>query len=38
MDNLILFPDTMADDAKLELIRSETIDWLTWAKENGLLA
>lgn len=36
-DNLILFPDRMADDAKLEVIQSEAIDWLTWAKENGLL-
>lgn len=37
-DNLILFPDRMVDSAKLELISSDTVDWLSWAKNNGLLA
>lgn len=35
--NLILFPDRMAEDARLEIIASEAVDWQTWAKENGLL-
>lgn len=37
-DNLILFPDRMADSAKLEVVSSEVVDWLGWAKTNGLLA
>ena len=36
-DNLILFPDRMAESAKLEVISSEVVDWLGWAEENGLL-
>ena len=37
-DNLILFPDRMADSAKLEVVSSEVVDWLGWAETNGLLA
>lgn len=36
-DNLMLFPERMGDDAALELIRSETIDWIAWSEKNGLL-
>jgi hypothetical protein len=36
-DNLILFPDRMGIDATLELVASESVDWLAWATTNGLL-
>ena len=36
-DNLILFPDRMGIDATLEVVTSESIDWLAWAITNGLL-
>jgi hypothetical protein len=28
----------MAADANVELLSSETVDWIAWAKGNGLLA
>lgn len=34
-DNLILFPDRMGVDAALEIVRSETVDWITWATAQG---
>ena len=36
-DNLMLFPERMAADAALELVSSETVDWIAWGKENGLI-
>jgi hypothetical protein len=36
-DNLILFPDRMGVDADLEVVRSEVVDWMTWAKAQGLI-
>jgi RES domain len=36
-DNLILFPDRMGVDTNLEIVQSETIDWATWAIEQGLI-
>ena len=36
-DNLILFPDRMGADAALEAVTGETVDWITWATEHGLL-
>lgn len=36
-DNLILFPERMDDAATLELQNSETIDWIAWGRENGVL-
>jgi hypothetical protein len=36
-DNLILFPDRMGIDATLEVVTSESVDWLAWAITNGLL-
>ena len=36
-DNLILFPDRMGIDATLEVVTSESVDWLAWAIANGLL-
>ena len=35
-DNLILFPDRMGIDATLEVVSSETVDWLVWATAQGL--
>ncbi|WP_418648600.1 RES family NAD+ phosphorylase [Thauera butanivorans] len=35
-DNLILFPDRMGADATLEIVTSESIDWLMWANAHGL--
>ena len=35
-DNLILFPDRMGVDATLEIVTSETVDWVVWAKAHGL--
>ena len=37
-DNLILFPDRMGIDATLEVVNSETVDWLVWATAKGLIA
>lgn len=37
-DNLILFPDRMGVDAKLEIVQSEAVDWATWATAHGLIA
>lgn len=36
-DNLMLFPERMGGDATLELIHSETVDWIAWAKDKALL-
>ena len=36
-DNLILFPDRMGADATLEVVASETVDWIAWATAQGLL-
>ena len=36
-DNLMLFPDRAGIDASLELIHSETIEWIAWGRENKLL-
>ena len=36
-DNLILFPDRMGIDAAMEIVHSETIDWVTWATAQGVL-
>lgn len=36
-DNLILFPDRMGMDAKLEVVVSESVDWAKWAVANGFL-
>ena len=36
-DNLMLFPERMGVDASLELVDSETIDWLAWGKDHGLI-
>ncbi len=37
-DNLILFPDRMGIDPGLEIVRSEAVDWVTWAVAHGLIA
>lgn len=37
-DNLVLFPDRMGSDARLEVLDSESINWAAWAVANGLLA
>ena len=37
-DNLILFPDGMGVDANLEVVKSEAVDWVTWATTHGLIA
>lgn len=36
-DNLILFPDRMGIDATMEIVHSETVDWITWATTQGVL-
>lgn len=36
-ENLMLFPDRMSANATLDLVDSETVDWITWAKSNNLL-
>lgn len=36
-DNLVIFPDRMGMDAALELVASETVDWVTWATTHALL-
>jgi hypothetical protein len=36
-DNLMLFPERMGHDATLELLRTETVDWIEWGKENRLV-
>ena len=36
-DNLILFPDRMSVDATLAVDSSEHVNWIQWAKENGIL-
>ena len=35
-DNLILFPERLALDCELDILGSESVDWLEWAKEHGL--
>lgn len=36
-DNLMLFPERMGHDAALEIVSSETIDWIVWGKDKGLV-
>lgn len=36
-DNLILFPDRMGIEATMEIVHSETVDWVTWATAQGVL-
>jgi hypothetical protein len=36
-DNLILFPENMGDGALVTAASSESVDWLAWATEHGLL-
>ncbi|MGB7989650.1 MAG: RES family NAD+ phosphorylase [Candidatus Methylophosphatis roskildensis] len=36
-DNLMLFPNNMGSSASFELLSSETVDWLRWATDQGLL-
>ena len=36
-DNLVLFSERLGVDATLELVNSETVDWIAWATENSLL-
>jgi hypothetical protein len=36
-DNLMLFPDSMGHGTSLELLSSETVDWMRWATEQGLI-
>lgn len=36
-ENLILFPEKMSVDTALEVVSSEAIDWIAWAKAEGLL-
>lgn len=35
-DNLILFPDRLGVDAKLEVVTSENVNWIEWAGTHGL--
>jgi hypothetical protein len=37
-DNLILFPDRLGVDANLDVVQSEAVDCLTWARTQGLIA
>ncbi|MFZ2649233.1 MAG: RES family NAD+ phosphorylase [Burkholderiaceae bacterium] len=34
-ENLILFPDNLGAAAILEVVSTESVDWLQWATENG---
>jgi hypothetical protein len=36
-DNLMLFPDRIAHDSTLEVVESESVDWIKWAESAGLL-
>lgn len=36
-DNLISFPDRMSVDATLEVVKSENVDWISWASRHDLL-
>ena len=38
-ENLVLFPENLERglDRKLNLLRSDECDWLSWARENGLV-
>ena len=36
-ENLMLFPDNLGASTRLEVVTSETIDWLAWGKTNGLI-
>lgn len=36
-DNLVVFGDNHSVECELELKGSETIDWLKWARDNGIL-
>lgn len=35
-ENLILFPGSLGADPTLEVLSSESVDWLAWATENGI--
>ena len=37
-DNLILFPDRMEADTHMKVTKTETVDWISWAKDQGLLS
>jgi len=37
-DNLILFPDSASFAGTLEAVAREEVDWLAWAKEQGLIS
>ena len=37
-DNLVLFPGSLGADATLEVLSSESVDWLAWATEHGIIA
>ena len=36
-ENLMLFTDHMSADALLEVVESESVDWLQWARDNKVL-
>ena len=36
-DHLIVFPDHLGADISIDAIGAETIDWIDWAKNNGLM-
>lgn len=36
-ENLMLFPDNLPTAHKLSLTATETVDWLAWGRQNGLL-
>ena len=36
-DNLVLFPERMVQDATIEVVNSESVDWLLWASNHGKL-
>lgn len=37
-DNLILFPDSASFGGNLEVVHSEDVDWLAWARGSGILS
>ena len=36
-ENLMLFPDNLGAAAMLQVVTTETVDWIRWATENGQL-
>ena len=36
-ENLVLFMDNHAQDNRLETLDTEEVDWIEWARSNGLL-